>query len=244
MPKDYKPWPRPEPRPPLEARPTQLSVSSVEQWRRDPYGLYARRSCGLRPLDPLEAGARRGRARARACTTRSTSSSRPIPGRLAAGRTRPASSAMGERHLEPAARRAGRARLLVAALPAPGALVHRHRERAPRRRHDGCWPARPRARSRSAPLTVTAVADRIDEIEPGGWEIIDYKTGRVPSPKELEGAVRAAAPARGGDRRARRLRRDRRRGAHRAPRPTGRPTAWATAARSRRSRTATRSCRR
>ena len=39
---DYKPWPRPEPRPPLEARPTSLSVSSVEQWRRDPYGLYAR----------------------------------------------------------------------------------------------------------------------------------------------------------------------------------------------------------
>src|SRR5581483_890041 len=37
------------------------------------------------------------------------------------------------------------------------------------------------------PLTVTAIADRIDEIEPGGWEIIDYKTGRVPSPKELNG---------------------------------------------------------
>ena len=36
------------------------------------------------------------------------------------------------------------------------------------------------------PLTVTAIADRIDEIEPGGWEIIDYKTGRVPSPKELK----------------------------------------------------------
>src|SRR5437763_583070 len=32
---EYKPWPRPEPRPPVEARPTRLSVSSVEQWRRD-----------------------------------------------------------------------------------------------------------------------------------------------------------------------------------------------------------------
>jgi ATP-dependent helicase/nuclease subunit B len=37
------------------------------------------------------------------------------------------------------------------------------------------------------PLTVTAIADRIDEIEPGGREIIDYKTGRVPSKKELTG---------------------------------------------------------
>jgi ATP-dependent helicase/nuclease subunit B len=37
------------------------------------------------------------------------------------------------------------------------------------------------------PLTIRGRADRIDEIEPEGWEIIDYKTGRVPSPKELEG---------------------------------------------------------
>ena len=37
------------------------------------------------------------------------------------------------------------------------------------------------------PLRIEARADRIDEIEPGGWEIIDYKTGRVPSPKELDG---------------------------------------------------------
>jgi len=35
-------------------------------------------------------------------------------------------------------------------------------------------------------LRIEARADRIDEIEPDGWEIIDYKTGRVPSPKELK----------------------------------------------------------
>ena len=39
---------------------------------------------------------------------------------------------------------------------------------------------------RLGPLTVQARADRIDEVGPGGWEIIDYKTGRVPSPRELE----------------------------------------------------------
>ena len=54
-PDGYRPWRRPEPRPPLEARPTRLSVSSIEQWRRDPYGLYARRILGLDALDPLEA---------------------------------------------------------------------------------------------------------------------------------------------------------------------------------------------
>ena len=36
-------------------------------------------------------------------------------------------------------------------------------------------------------MRIEARADRIDEIEPGGWEIIDYKTGRVPSAKELDG---------------------------------------------------------
>ncbi len=32
----------------------RLSVTRIEQWRRDPYGLYARCILGLRPLDPLE----------------------------------------------------------------------------------------------------------------------------------------------------------------------------------------------
>ena len=36
-------------------------------------------------------------------------------------------------------------------------------------------------------LTVEARADRIDDTGGGVWEIIDYKTGRVPSKKELEG---------------------------------------------------------
>ena len=72
-PHDYKPWPRPEPRPPVDARPTRLSVSSIEQWRRDPYGLYARQILRLQALDPLEeelGAAERGSA----CMPRSTSS--------------------------------------------------------------------------------------------------------------------------------------------------------------------------
>jgi ATP-dependent helicase/nuclease subunit B len=35
-------------------------------------------------------------------------------------------------------------------------------------------------------FTVTARADRIDRLPDGMWEIIDYKTGRVPQPRELE----------------------------------------------------------
>ena len=45
--------PRPEPKPPVEARPTRYSVTEIETLRRDPYAVYARRILGLLPLDPL-----------------------------------------------------------------------------------------------------------------------------------------------------------------------------------------------
>jgi ATP-dependent helicase/nuclease subunit B len=49
--------PKPEPRPPVEKRPIKLSVSDVELWFNDPYGLYAKQILGLRRLDPLEQSA-------------------------------------------------------------------------------------------------------------------------------------------------------------------------------------------
>jgi ATP-dependent helicase/nuclease subunit B len=50
-----QPWPAPEPRPPVAARPRRLSVTQVETWMRDPYGLYARHVLGLQALEPLDA---------------------------------------------------------------------------------------------------------------------------------------------------------------------------------------------
>ena len=52
--------------------------------------------------------------------------------------------------------------------------------------------------------TIEAIADRIDEIGSGAWNVIDYKTGRVPTPRELEGLfapqllLEAAMALRGG----------------------------------------------
>jgi ATP-dependent helicase/nuclease subunit B len=45
----------PAPRPPVHARPRQLSVTQIEMWRKDPYALYARHVLRLKPLDPLNA---------------------------------------------------------------------------------------------------------------------------------------------------------------------------------------------
>jgi ATP-dependent helicase/nuclease subunit B len=182
---EYRPWPRPEPRPPIEARPKKLPVSSIEQWRRDPYGLYARRILDLRRLDPLEAelgAADRGSALHAALDEflKAYPSGRLPPDAFARF------EALGRKHLD-------------ALLTAPA-------ERAfwwPRFLRLARWfvdteDARRAAGTRMlasetdgamtvGTLRIEARADRIDEIEPGGWNIIDYKTGRVPSPKEMKG---------------------------------------------------------
>ncbi|SEB60371.1 DNA helicase/exodeoxyribonuclease V, subunit B [Nitratireductor aquibiodomus] len=45
--------PRPEPAPPVEARPTRFSITEIETLRRDPYAVYAKRILALVALDPL-----------------------------------------------------------------------------------------------------------------------------------------------------------------------------------------------
>ena len=49
------PEPRPQPKPPLAARPKGLSVTEIEHWLRDPYTIYAKHILRLRPLDPVDA---------------------------------------------------------------------------------------------------------------------------------------------------------------------------------------------
>jgi len=49
-----KPVARPRPRPTLDARPKQLSVTEIEHWLRDPYTIYARHILKLRPLDAVD----------------------------------------------------------------------------------------------------------------------------------------------------------------------------------------------
>ncbi|HVY99858.1 MAG TPA: double-strand break repair protein AddB [Dongiaceae bacterium] len=49
-----QPLARPMPRPGAKRRPDALSVTQIETWMRDPYGIYARHILKLRPLDPID----------------------------------------------------------------------------------------------------------------------------------------------------------------------------------------------
>jgi len=47
-------FPRPEPKPPLPARPTGMSVTDIENWLRDPYTIYAKHILRLPLLDAVD----------------------------------------------------------------------------------------------------------------------------------------------------------------------------------------------
>lgn len=49
----FTPAGRPAPNPPADQRPRKLSVTEIETLMRSPYDIYARHVLGLRPLDPL-----------------------------------------------------------------------------------------------------------------------------------------------------------------------------------------------
>ena len=53
-PEKVTPCTQPAPCPPRLARPQKLSVTQVEMWMRDPYSIYAKHILNLKPLEPLE----------------------------------------------------------------------------------------------------------------------------------------------------------------------------------------------
>ncbi len=54
FPAEVKAVSRPQPKPPLAARPSRLSVTAIEDWLRDPYTIYARYILRLQPLDAVD----------------------------------------------------------------------------------------------------------------------------------------------------------------------------------------------
>lgn len=177
---------RPQPRPPVAARPRRLSVTQIERWLRDPYTIYARHILRLRPLDEIDAD----------------------PGALERGiilhdvfeafvRDHPAGPLPPD--ALPKLLALGRARFMdLAHAPGVAALWWPRFERAAEAFVAREAVRRPAIRSShvevdgrieipapAGPFTLTGKADRIDLKHGGGAEILDYKTGSLPKVKDV-----------------------------------------------------------
>lgn len=185
---------RPEPKPPVEWRPNKLSVTEIETWIRDPYALYARHVLGLDPLDPLggEIGAaERGtfvhEVLAQFVETWDGTASEAEAARLAA---------IAETCLEKydafpeivalwRPRLAAIARWWLAADAARSPLVGERRTEV-----GGRW----EILVDGVPFTLTGYADRLDLMADGSLAVLDYKTGRPPSEKEVQSLLAPQLP--------------------------------------------------
>lgn len=174
---------RPEPAPPLEARPRRFSVTEVETLRRDPYAVYARRILELSSLDPL--------IRDPGAAERGNLFHDILQDFIREGAD-PAGPAALERLLA-----AGRRRFEEAALPPDVAAVWWPRfERTAasvieweRARSEGIAARHAEIRASETEvaglgLTLRGRADRIDIRDDGSADVLDYKTGASPSRRQ------------------------------------------------------------
>jgi ATP-dependent helicase/nuclease subunit B len=175
----------PEPRPPVAARPRKLSVTQIETWMRDPYAIYASKILRLEAFEPIDAdpGAAERGTFIHAALDKFV---RAFPDALPADAERQL-LAIGAAEFGAALDRPGVrafwwprferiARWFVAHEgQRRGRLGEIHSEIKGRLILDG--PA--------GPFELTAKADRLDRQGDGGLVLIDYKTGLVPSAKDV-----------------------------------------------------------
>jgi len=188
QPEAIAPAKRPEPRPPVELRPRSLSVTRIETLRRDPYAIYAERILRLPPLEPVES---------------------ELGPREAGDAWHRALQDFAELYPSGALPPDARQTLVRLARARFAALLEKPT-------FEGLnWPGIEKAiefilgfeaRNRSAieriwverhgevvfplkdgkPFRLTARADRIDVLSIGGATLIDYKSGQMPGPNEVD----------------------------------------------------------
>jgi ATP-dependent helicase/nuclease subunit B len=193
----YRPLRSPEPRPPLTARPRQLSVTQIETWLRDPYAIYARHILELEPLDELDADPSRadlGIAIHSALDEFVHRYPHELPATAEAELL-----AIGRAHFGAILSRPGAwafwwprferiVRWLVAQERTHRSLVAESISEC-----EGTLTVP----APSGPFTLTAKADRIDRLAAGGFLLVDYKTGSLPSKKEVKWGFAPQLPLEG-----------------------------------------------
>ncbi len=183
------PVPMPRPRPPVEARPGRLSVTRIEDWIRDPYAVFAREVLKLEPLDPIDAdpsAADRGTAIHEILHRFAQQCPGPLPEdafRILSEIGREVFEGLSDR---PGVKAFWWPRFVRAArwfVEQEHALrenvLHQATEIS------GALPIPVGARE----FVLTARADRIDVLDGNGLRICDYKTGAMPSEKEVRAGL-------------------------------------------------------
>jgi ATP-dependent helicase/nuclease subunit B len=182
---EARPMPRPEPRPPLAARPRRLSVTEIEDLLRDPYTIYAKHVLGLQPLDAIDTppgAADRGTLIHDSIGEFAQTYPAAMPDDPVA-----AMRSIGERHFQP-----------LADFPEARAFWW------PRFLRIAEWMARFEIKRRlklarfdaeiggsipipfgSEEFTLSVRADRIEHLKDGRFAVLDYKTGAPPSEKQV-----------------------------------------------------------
>jgi ATP-dependent helicase/nuclease subunit B len=176
---------RPAPKPPRAARPTGLSVTDVENWLRDPYTIYAKHILKLRELEPVDlppGAADRGIVIHAALGEFTKSYAGALPADPAAELIK-----IGAKHFA-----------ALEDYPEARAFWWPRFQRIARwfaawdreRRSDGTEFAAEAAGQipislRERVFTLRARADRIERRADGRYAILDYKTGQVPSEKQV-----------------------------------------------------------
>jgi ATP-dependent helicase/nuclease subunit B len=175
---------RPSPRPPVDARPKRLSITSVQTLIRDPYAIYARQVLGLNALDPLRQSPDaplRGTILHRILERFVNEVALTDPEADRAALLGIADEVLAADAPWPAARRLWRAKLSRVA----DWFLDGERER-----RGAAVPVGLEAKGELAfpalDLTLRGKLDRVDRGDDGKLTIYDYKTGSVPSPKQIE----------------------------------------------------------
>jgi ATP-dependent helicase/nuclease subunit B len=179
-----RPAPRPAPNPPAKIRPRRLGVTSIERLMRSPYDIYAEHVLRLRRMEPLgtEPNARERGTMIHEVFENAVAAGLDFESRTALGQMMDMAreafaglDAISERR-EIWLKRFERAaqQFLAFERGRDGDIAQRHAE------HRGEWlfPA-------LDGFVLTGKADRLDIRRDGTLEIIDFKTGGIPTPGDM-----------------------------------------------------------
>ena len=186
----------PKPCPPVQVRPRSLSVTEVETWLRDPYGIYARHVLGLRSLDELEQSVENAdfgdlvhTAIAAWVTALPTTYPHDAAGRL----RREMEQALAGKALRPALAAWWRPRL--ARIADWVAEAERERRRAsPAAVMAVEVPGQWTVPGAGADFVLKGRADRIERLPDGRLALLDYKTGIVPKGADVAAGLAPQLP--------------------------------------------------